>query len=454
MNDLMAQRHLSEPPATYARGRKRLDYALASPSIAAALKRAGYEAFNSRLVSDHRGYYMDFDTQLLFGSITQTLSSKQNRGLHSNHPSQVTMYIRRKHELLTACNAFQRAAQLNHPGNRHGFAERLDRDMLQASLSAEKALPKLAEPAWSLELVRARRLAVLLTKQLSALRTSLDLRETLQEEISQFTPPYVLPTTVQECSTRLRTIKAEIAQIVKTSFERRDDERNRRIEELEKSPIARDKESARRLKKLRKAEELQTLFKKLRSARKDGVRKGVARIEIPSDPNADPKSCTEWVQIDVPTDVLHHLQQRNRNHFGQAYGTPFTIPPIADHLGYRGDGWAATQILDGTYDGSQLDDHVRLLLRHLTQVHTIQERLRPTITPKAFASKLKVWTETTTTSPSGLHLGHLKALFARHSFSSNLPDQELTNDSNSKLSLLCTTFQIPFLLASNPVQLD
>ncbi|KAI2501960.1 hypothetical protein MHU86_12513 [Fragilaria crotonensis] len=43
-----------------------------------------------------------------------------------------------------------------------------------------------------------------------------------------------------------------------------------------------------------------------------------------------------------------------------------------------------------------------------------------------FMSKLRVWSESTTTSPSGLHLGHYKALIARHSYSSDLPDDELT----------------------------
>ena len=42
--DLMASRHSSPPPATYARGSKRLDYALASPLIAEAMEHAGYEA--------------------------------------------------------------------------------------------------------------------------------------------------------------------------------------------------------------------------------------------------------------------------------------------------------------------------------------------------------------------------------------------------------------------------
>ncbi|KAI2490979.1 hypothetical protein MHU86_23581 [Fragilaria crotonensis] len=81
--DIIASRHSSKPPATYARGTKRLDYALASPLVGEALISAGYEEFNAHIVSDHRGFFLDFDTNLLFGSETQQLVSAEARDLSS-----------------------------------------------------------------------------------------------------------------------------------------------------------------------------------------------------------------------------------------------------------------------------------------------------------------------------------------------------------------------------------
>jgi hypothetical protein len=49
--------------------------------------------------------------------------------------------------------------------------------------------------------------------------------------------------------------------------------------------------------------------------------------------------------------------------------------------------------------------------------------IQPSITYGAFVSKLKTWRESTSTSPSGMHLGHYKALLARHEFS-DLPDRD------------------------------
>jgi hypothetical protein len=427
--DLTGSRHPTPPPATYARGSKRLDYALASPLIAAAMEYAGYEAFNSRLVSDHRGYFIDFDTKKLFGAETQTLASRTNRGLASNNPVQVTAYIRQKHALLSACNAFNRANRLQHQGNRHQYAERLDKDMLHASLTAEQRIPKFETPAWSQELARARQLVVVLKKQLAALRSGIDHQRILKLATQTLVPQISIPTEYKECSALLRQTKIEINEIIKTSFARRDDERNQKNNDLEKSAKTADKESAVRLRRLKKAEDLKALFAKLRSVQTEGARKGVTSIEIPKHPDEDPKSCTEWVQVDVPTEVLQHLQKRNQAHFGHAKGTPFTTPPLVDHLGYRGDGWASKQILNGTYDHTDYEENVQLLLRHLHYVHEMaQDGARPTISSDEFESKLRVWTESTTTSPSGLHLGHFKSLIARLSFSSNLPDEDLTAD--------------------------
>jgi hypothetical protein len=72
--DLMKTRSTTKPPSTYARGRVRLDYGLATKRVADSLVVAGYEAFNERFPTDHRAYYFDLNTEKLFGAPTQQLS--------------------------------------------------------------------------------------------------------------------------------------------------------------------------------------------------------------------------------------------------------------------------------------------------------------------------------------------------------------------------------------------
>jgi exonuclease III len=96
--DLMKLQHpyLSEV-ATYARGRKRLDYILGSPEVAHAMEKSGYEPFNYRHHTDHRAYFVDVNTRILFGSSIQPLAKFTDRILHSNNLQQVTKYIQIKH---------------------------------------------------------------------------------------------------------------------------------------------------------------------------------------------------------------------------------------------------------------------------------------------------------------------------------------------------------------------
>jgi hypothetical protein len=95
--------------------------------------------------------FFDFDTTALFGSATQELCHYTSRILHSNNVKQVTQYINEKHALLTNCNAFERGEQLTRSGNRHRFAERLDADVLQASLTAERRINKFKDPSLTAE---------------------------------------------------------------------------------------------------------------------------------------------------------------------------------------------------------------------------------------------------------------------------------------------------------------
>jgi hypothetical protein len=220
MVDILANRHPTlNAPATYARGRTRLDYALGTHRVAASIKECGYEQFNYRFHTDHRAFYMDFNTQNLFGSPTQQLCKMTERGLRSSNVSQVTKYIAEKHRMLTEINAFKRADRLHIPGNRHLFAEKLDSDVVHCSLSAETRTSKYGEPMWSKTLIVARKKVSILSKLLSMHKTGLDMTEILQTEMSTLTSAFLLPETVQQCNTALRQAKRDVSNIIAHSFE-------------------------------------------------------------------------------------------------------------------------------------------------------------------------------------------------------------------------------------------
>jgi RecA/RadA recombinase len=66
-------------------------------------------------------------------------------------------------------------------------------------------------------------------------------------------------------------------------------------------------------------------------------------------------------------------------------------------------------VLEGDYTDEELTDTQRLLLDNMTRVTEAEDNSQY-ITDKEFIGKFKVWRESTSTSPSGRHLGHYKAL--------------------------------------------
>ena len=423
--NMMSYKHPTRPPATYARGSHCIDYGFATPHVVQALSNCGYEAFNARYSTDHRSYFFDFNTVQLFGRPTSVLVAPSQRILQSTNVKQVTKYIKEKYDYLCRCNAFARAQRLTLPGNRHQFAERLDKDMLQASLYAEKQTKRYGAPAWSIALDQARKRVTILKKCLSMIRTRLDLTSTVETSNGMLNEPMELPRTKRECCLRLREAKAKVKEIVNASYAQRDKERKQRIMQLEISGGVSEAKQARILRRLQKAEQLKSLMATIRNARTSGTRQGVTSIEIPEHPEDDPKTCTEWRIIDVPTEVVRQLQKRNQKHFGQAHGTPFTVPPLATELGFCGDQPGTAAILEGRFDSTSYGENVQLLLRHLQQIDEIAQHPNyPTIGESDFIGKLQAWRENTTTSPSGLHLGHYKALIARHQYSDDDPEME------------------------------
>ena len=141
-------------------------------------------------------------------------------------------------------------------------------------------------------------------------------------------------------------------------------------------------------------------------------------LEVPADPTANPRHPdTEWRRIDNVDEINQHLTAYNRRHFQQAHGTPFTIPPLSTLLGHNGLTTTGDTILNGTFDSSDFDPLMQRLLNSIQR--RCPELPTPNITEQDFHSSFATWRETTTTSPSGRHLGHLKSLLH------TIPDDDL-----------------------------
>ena len=270
LQNVMQTRHHTQPPSTYSRGRKCLDYGLATYRVADALLRCGYESFNERFATDHRAYFFDLDNGILFGNMTQKLAPHNLRALKSNNIEQVTQYIKLKYDYLMNRNGLRRAEQLSLPGDRHALAERLDHDVLKASLDAEQKTKRFREPEWSVALSKARLKKGILTKWLSMHRTGLDHSQILRCDMAIYDLEMTLPVSKEQCKQQLRDIQAEIKKIVAESYLRRDQEREERIQTLEQSASIADKNHAKLLRRLKRNEKVKRVMEKIKAARERG----------------------------------------------------------------------------------------------------------------------------------------------------------------------------------------
>jgi hypothetical protein len=80
---------------------------------------------------------------------------------------------------------------------------------------------------------------------------------------------------------------------------------------------------------------IKAMYKKIRLICRDSIQQsGLSRIQVSTDPTQDPKKCNDWTTIDNPQEMTWYLLERNQKHFGQAAGTPFTLPPLCLEINF------------------------------------------------------------------------------------------------------------------------
>jgi len=290
------------------------------------------------------------------------------------------------------------------------LAESIDTDLYRMSIVAGKRCQRFREPEWSIKLHEARARVGILKRVLSIRGTSYDQYSQIEALQTQQGTSFLIPPTIDECKKALRQAQTEVSQIAKQSVLHREEENIQRVTDLETEG---DKKKANILRNIRKAEEMKKLFAKIRYLRTPDRGHGISSIQVPTDPTVSPKDSKEWITIDAPDEVVEKLRDRNRLHFGQAHGTPFTMPPLSTDLDFDGATSFADMILDGTYDSSQLADITRMVISNLrASKYNIWAPLTTEIGDDAYTSKIRNWKESTSTSPSGMHLGHYHALIA------------------------------------------
>ena len=409
--DPVQLRHgLAHEVPTYARGRRRVDYMFVSSSIIPYIKSCGYDPFNEHICSDHRMMFLDIDKSL-FATEISAIKPPSQRGIRGNDACNIQVYIPYLHRLCIDQNLFTKMATINAlPLPDDALIEQLDAIFSDVLNSADKRCIKRFDTPYSPKLQKLRVAKNIFRMCLHEITCKKNMQPQIDRLQKLLPHPVVLPSTRKEASSFLHQANADLKHTIANSAQERKDH----LQQLSDLYATESKSFASKsLRQLIKAEETKRLFNKLKYLRKRHTKSRLTRVLIPTNPSSDPSNCTEWTAIDDPQEMESLILQRNQQHFGQAAGTPFASPPLSDDVDFSTESPNSDVILCGEYNAAELDEMVQHTISHLRAIDHLQ---CPTLqlSTSQFTNRLKSWAESTSTSPSGRHLGHYMALVKPH----------------------------------------
>jgi hypothetical protein len=191
------------------------------------------------------------------------------------------------------------------------------------------------------------------------------------------------------------------------------------------------KEKATLLREIRNSEAMSNTWRIFKNIRGEKDNSTLNQIQVPHDwppPHtpfddivklSDPKAYAlepdpHWRTVTLPDEINYNIFLRNRHHFGQGQGTPFTVAPLSHTIDWAASSSTAEAILEGTFHDKDLDQLTKSVIQEC-KAKTDLDSIMGQITTAEFRGKFKTWRESTSTSPSGRHLGMYKALLARTS---------------------------------------
>ena len=424
--------HIQEP-ITYNRGRKRLDFIFTSPTLIDSIEKIGYLPFEAGFTTDHRSIFVDFKTTKFFGLQPQ-LQQHMQRGIQSNHKKNRITYLSTAHQYATKHNLFSTLHDLCSSTERNDtLIEQLDTILGTACALGEKRCRQYRPYWWTSRIHQLRIYRRYLQKHLRDLLNNVNQTSRYQRALEKREVPDSIPTTLIETRRKLSATKHEIRNIQLLSRKHRDAEL---IQRQQTASNSNQLQAAKILKAIKKVEHRNDAFHMFQNIKQAQNKSGVTDISIPSswpppldpdhpdiilpDPKLADKNQETFRSINVPTEITQYLLMRNKRHFGQSKGTPFTVPPLSIDLNWQASTDQAEYILQGNYDNQDLDSITSLILQHCRSITTLDSIPAP-LTMDEFVAKLRVWNERTSTSPSGRHLGHYKVLLKSYASDTTSP---------------------------------
>lgn len=391
-----------------------IDYIFGSIRVKEYCTRAGITPFGLGYHSDHRALFVTIDIEKILQSKTKAIDSITARKLQQTTPKERQIFLETVHYHFENQNVYERLKKLvNAPqedwtSEHTQVYENCDQQMITGMLSAEIKTRKTNTTSWSPIFGKAVSTKafwkIALSLKMTHTRPSDDYIQWAQQMgIMDFKgiDIVMIKKNLRLAQKRLREIESQADTL-----------REQHLRQLltESELQGEGKQVQKRISILIRAHEQRKHFRRLKQIFKPRESAGLSYILVPQNfsPNNfpyDPSTVSNWEPIHDHDELQSIIQMRNIHHFGQAHGTPFTTPPLAG-IQWQANSIEVKELIDGTIPTTFLSGNP--FIQKIIQYIADKERLPPIdmhITPEQVGRGFRRWHESTSTSPSGCHLG-------------------------------------------------
>lgn len=394
-----------DEPATHSSGSKRIDYILTTAPILDYVTSAGILPLHDLCISDHRAIFIDVDLRKFLQLKKSDTLTNVRRLLVSEDPRTVKKYQSLLSTALDESDIENKIKNLDviiKSKNKEFIIsemEAIDQEFTAIKLKCEQecktfysqpyspALKKLyyEKQFWNVWLSE---------KRISKRRTDVNFEHIRKKYASPSNQMYIKgPIHLSFIKSKLITAQHNLkSAALKADMLREAHLNDRATMELDNG----NAERAKIINKIIKKEQNKKSFLILKRVNGKSVSGGLQHI---IKENID-KSTTV---ISDKEEVFSELLKYAEGHFSKSDGTPFTIEPLISLI----ENISSNQTFD--VDTLQTDNASKDLMKQLQKIITTEE-ISTVITYLDLIAGYKRWREKTSTSPSGLHLGHDKAV--------------------------------------------
>jgi hypothetical protein len=315
---------------------RRVVYMYGTRNIYNAVIRRGMIPDSINDNGDHLSMYIDLDEKYMYGQPAEALMTPATRRLHTESPIRLEKYIKELRRMAEGHKLLDRARKLKarflrtnrYTDRDHQTYETLDQEFQDYRIGAEKRCSRAqyGHP-FSPDLMKAGQHVITMKQSV--------------REIGKRKNSTTKQQALQEATNELKKAEKDLKAIEKRSPQLR----NLFLEEtIEIAEAQGNHDKAKELRQMKKKEELQTTYNKVKRFLKPKEWTETDRVLIP-----DPEKPGEWKEETEAKKIFSILLEQGSKEFNKAKRSPFTQKPLRDDIPLWEYSDRIDEILNGEY---------------------------------------------------------------------------------------------------------